>query len=185
MLNRRHLLQTSIGVSSSAGLLALSGCASPSIDDYGSESPALDLKNYFNGAVDAWGIFTDRSGKVVKRFTVLMNCSWSGEVGTLDEDFTYSDGTKQKRIWQLTHRGDNNFTGTAGDVLGSASGKVRGNTFHWNYSLALPVGDRVWNVEFDDWMFLMNGRVMLNKASMTKFGIHLGDVTLSFTKRVT
>ena len=74
MLNRRHLLQTSIGVSSSAGLLALSGCASPSIDDYGSESPAFDLKNYFNGAVDAWGIFTDRSGKVVKRFTVLMNC---------------------------------------------------------------------------------------------------------------
>ena len=26
-------------------------------------------------------------------------------------------------------------------------------------------------------------RVMLNKASMSKFGVHLGEVTLSFTKR--
>jgi len=35
----------------------------------------------------------------------------------------------------------------------------------------------------DDWMYLMNDRVMLNKARMSKFGIHLGDVTLSFYKR--
>jgi hypothetical protein len=32
-------------------------------------------------------------------------------------------------------------------------------------------------------MYLMNDRVMLNKASMSKFGIHLGEVTLSFVKR--
>jgi hypothetical protein len=29
----------------------------------------------------------------------------------------------------------------------------------------------------------MNDSVMLNKASMSKFGIHLGEVTLSFVKR--
>lgn len=29
---------------------------------------------------------------------------------------------------------------------------------------------------------LMNDRVMLNRAVMSKFGIHLGDVTLSFYK---
>jgi hypothetical protein len=56
---------------------------------------------YFNGTLDAWGVFTDRSGKVVKRFTVVMNCSWQGNDGVLDEDFTYSDGTKQRRIWRL------------------------------------------------------------------------------------
>jgi hypothetical protein len=39
------------------------------------------------------------------------------------------------------------------------------------------------NVQMDDWMYLMNDRVMLNKARMTKLGIHLGDVTLSFMKR--
>ena len=30
----------------------------------------------------------------------------------------------------------------------------------------------------------MDERVMINKASMTKFGVFLGEVTLSFTKRV-
>jgi hypothetical protein len=41
----------------------------------------------------------------------------------------------------------------------------------------------VLNVSMDDWMFLMNDRVMLNKARMSKWGFHLGDVTLSFTRR--
>jgi hypothetical protein len=38
-------------------------------------------------------------------------------------------------------------------------------------------------VQFDDWMYLMTDKVMLNKATMTKFGVKLGEVTLSFTKR--
>ena len=167
-----------------AGALAASGCAGPSVNDYASEKPLLDLRDYFNGVVDAWGIFTDRSGKVVKRFTVVMNCSWNGDQGVLDEDFVYSDGTKQKRIWKLTHLGDGRYTGQADDVIGVAQGQTRGNAFNWRYTLALPVNDQVWQVQFDDWMYVMNEQVMLNKASMSKFGIFLGEVTLSFTKRV-
>ena len=49
--------------------------------------------------------------------------------------------------------------------------------------MALPVSGQTWHVQFDDWMYLMNEQVMLNKASMSKFGIFLGEVTLSFTKR--
>jgi hypothetical protein len=49
--------------------------------------------------------------------------------------------------------------------------------------LALPVDGTVLHVSMDDWMYLMNDRVMLNKARMTKWGVHLGDVTLSFTRR--
>ena len=49
--------------------------------------------------------------------------------------------------------------------------------------LALPVEGKVWNVDLDDWMFLINDKVMLNRSAMSKFGIHLGDITLSFTRR--
>jgi hypothetical protein len=49
--------------------------------------------------------------------------------------------------------------------------------------MALPVDGKVYNVQFDDWMYLMSDKVMLNKASMSKFGFRLGEVTLSFTKR--
>jgi hypothetical protein len=49
--------------------------------------------------------------------------------------------------------------------------------------MALPVDGRVWHVDFDDWMYLMDDRVMLNKATMSKWGVQLGEVTLSFTRR--
>jgi hypothetical protein len=183
MLNRRALLLNASALGTGVATLGLTGCATPQVQDYANQTPALDLKTYFNGVIDAWGIFTDRSGKVVKRFTVLMNCHWSGEQGTLDEDFTYSDGSKQKRVWELTHQGDGAYTGQAGDVVGQAQGLVRGNAFNWHYTLALPVEGRIWNVDFDDWMFLMSPQIMLNRAKMSKFGIGLGEVTLSFTKR--
>jgi hypothetical protein len=132
--------------------------------------------------VNAVGIFTDRSGKVVKRFTVRMECAWDGNKGVLDEFFTYSDGTKDRRIWRLTAEADGRYTGTADDVIGTAQGQVSGNAFRWNYVLALPVDGRVWHVSFDDWMYLMNDKVMLNVATMSKWGIELGRVTLSFFK---
>ena len=151
--------------------------------DYAAEQPTLDLKTYFNGTVDAWGMFQDRSGKVIKRFTVVMHCSWDGDTGTLDEDFTYSDGTTQKRVWTLKKVGENRYIGTAGDVIGEADGKTGGNTLNWKYVLALPVDGKVYHVNFDDWMYQMDENVMLNRAVMSKFGIRLGEVTLSFRKR--
>ena len=143
----------------------------------------LDLRQYFNGTLDAYGIFTDRSGAVVKRFTVVMRCTWNGDEGVLDEDFIYSDGTTQKRIWRLKHLGNGRYSGRADDVVGEAIGETQGNAFRWGYTLALPVDGKVWEVQFDDWMYLMDDRVMLNKAEMSKFGIRLGEVTLSFVKR--
>lgn len=180
-MNRRHLLTAG----ASLATLSLAGCAGPQVADYAGEKPVLDLRRYFNGTLDAYGVFTDRSGKVVRRFTVVMRCSWNGEQGVLDEDFTYADGTTQKRIWRLTHLGNGRYEGRADDVVGVAEGQVAGNAFRWGYTLALPVDGRVWNVQFDDWMYLLDDRVMLNKAVMSKFGIRLGEVTLSFVRRPT
>jgi len=163
--------------------LALSACAGPQISDYAAETPALDLRKYFTGTVDAWGIFTDRSGRVVKRFTVVIDCQWQGDEGVLDEAFTYSDGTLQRRVWRLKALPNGRYEGRADDVVGMATGQTKGNAFQWQYTLALPVDGKVWEVQFDDWMFLMNDRVMLNKAVMIKLGVTLGEVTLSFSRR--
>jgi hypothetical protein len=176
---KRRLL---LSAAAAAGGLALGGCASQDIESYAGQTPALDLRAYFNGKLKAYGIFTDRSGAVVKRFSVLMLCSWNGDEGLLDESFSYSDGTTQKRVWHLTRLADGRYTGRADDVVGQASGQTRGNAFHWNYTLALPVDGKIVNVQFDDWMYLMTDGVMLNKASMSKFGFHLGEVTLAFSK---
>ena len=180
---KRRLALAALTAGSTALLATLAGCGTQQISDYANERPVLDLRRYFNGTLDAYGVFTDRSGKVVKRFTVVMNCTWQGDNGVLDEDFLYSDGTKQKRIWRLTRLADGSYTGRADDVVGIAVGESRGNAFRWAYTLSLPVDNKVYEVQFDDWMYLVDEKVMLNKATMSKFGIRLGEVTLSFTKR--
>jgi hypothetical protein len=212
---KRRLLLAGLA---STSALSVVGCASPGIELYANEKPVLDLQQYFNGTLDAYGVFTDRSGAVVKRFTVVMQCSWTGDDGVLDEDFLYSDGTRQKRIWRLRKTGEGRFVGRADDVVGEALGESRGNAFHWTYTLSLPLGDgssdagppqgakapvrsdpsgsggsapreagsvgaTTIDVQFDDWMYLMTDKVMLNKATMSKFGVKLGEVTLSFSKR--
>jgi hypothetical protein len=172
----------SLGLATGSAL-ALSACAGPQISDYAAEMPVLDLRKYFTGTVDAWGVFTDRSGRVVKRFTVVIDCQWQGDEGVLDEAFTYSDGTLQRRVWRLKALPNGRYEGRADDVVGMATGQTKGNAFQWQYTLALPVDGKVWEVQFDDWMFLMNDRVMLNKAVMSKLGVTLGEVTLSFSRR--
>ncbi|MGE5451813.1 MAG: DUF3833 domain-containing protein [Acidobacteriota bacterium] len=178
------LLRPFLRAAATAGCLAwaLTGCAGPQVQDYAQERPVLDLRQYLNGPLKAYGLFTDRQGRVVKRFEVEMQASWSGNQGTLDERFTYSDGTRQQRIWHLTDLGDGRYSGRADDVIGEAQGQSAGNALRWGYTLALPVDGRIWHVQFDDWMFLVDGKTLINKAVMSKFGIRLGEVTLSFTK---
>ncbi|MEZ5701289.1 MAG: SDR family NAD(P)-dependent oxidoreductase [Burkholderiaceae bacterium] len=135
-------------------------------------------------AIDAWGMFQGRDGEVARRFTVVMDAKWDGDTGVLDEAFQWSDGTRSRRVWTLRRQPDGSYRGTADDVVGEAIGQVSGNAFHWRYVMALPVDGKVYNVNFDDWMFLIDDRVMLNRAAMSKWGFHLGDVTLSFTKSV-
>lgn len=176
-MNRRLLL-TALPLT-----LTLAGCASaPMPEDYAAEKPVLDLKAYFNGPLTAHGLFTDRAGKVQRRFVVQLMGRWQGDVGTLEEDFHYSDGKTERRVWTITALGDGRYRGTAADVIGEAQGEARGNALRWRYTLRLAVGDTTYDVQFDDWMYLMDGRVMLNKASMSKLGFHVGDVTLSFYK---
>jgi len=177
----KRRLTLALAATALAGAM-LTGCAGPTPADYAAETPVLDLKTYFNGELVAHGIFTDRSGKVARRFVVQMTGSWNGNQGTLDERFTYSDGKTERRVWRLTDEGGGRWSGRADDVVGVAQGVAAGNALNWRYTLSLPVDGKVYEVQFDDWMYLMDERVMLNKAVMSKFGVRLGEVTLSFYK---
>lgn len=164
-------------------LIGLNACSGVAVTQYQREQPVLDLRQYFDGTLDAYGVFQKRSGEVVKRFHVVIDASWKGEVGTLDERFTYSDGTTQQRIWTITRTAPNRYTGTAADVVGEAVGESAGNALRWRYVLALEVDGKTYHVDFDDWMYLMDGRVMLNRSVMSKWGFELGEVILTFVKR--
>ena len=86
--------------------LGLAGCAATGVEQYRAEQPALDLKQYLNGTLDAWGMFQGRSGEVKKRFHVVIDARWQGDTGVLDENFKWSDGTTSRRVWTLKRQPD-------------------------------------------------------------------------------
>ena len=163
--------------------MLLGGCASTGVEQYRAELPLLDLPTYLNGTLDAWGVFQGRGGEVKKRFHVRIEAHWEGDLGTLDEHFSWSDGTTSRRLWTLHRQADGSYRGWADDVVGEARGEVAGNALRWRYVLALPVDGRVIHVDFDDWMFLMDDKVMINRSYMSKWGIALGEVSLTFVRR--
>jgi len=162
------------------GLLA-SGC-SATIEDYQGESPQLDMASYFNGPLEAWGMFQNRSGKVIKRFHVRMHGQWQDNQGLLDEHFTYADGTTQRRVWTLTKLDQNRYSGSADDVVGQAHGMAYGNALFWTYTMALEVDGTVYHVDFDDWMYMIDQNTVINRSVMKKLGFTLGEVTLVFQR---
>lgn len=163
--------------------IGLASCSQVDVNTYSEESPKLDLREFFEGRVEAWGMFQKRSGEVVRRFHVEIDGYSEGDALILDESFTYDDGSTQKRIWTLTPQGPGRWSGTADDVVGEAQGEVSGNTFRWKYVLSLPVDDKVYDVHLDDWMYLIDENTMANRSFMTKFGIEVGQITLFFRKQ--
>lgn len=161
-------------------IVLLSACAA-GLDDYKGVEPKLDLRQYFNGHLIAHGMIQDRSGKVIRRFEADIFASWQGDRGVLDEVFRFDDGEIQTRCWRLQAKGDN-YTGTAGDVLGQAQGKVSGNALNWQYDLQIQVDGKPMSIHLNDWLYLLDQQHLLNKAEMTKYGFKVGEITLFIRK---
>jgi len=160
-------------------------CAATDPQVYAKEKPTLDLQQYFNGTLVGHGLFMDRSGQVQRRFVVTIKASWAGDVGTLDEDFVWSDGEKERRVWTLRAVAGQpgRWIGTAADVKGEATGTVAGNALNWSYTFMLRTKEgKRYDIDFDDWMFLVDEKVMLNRAVMTFWGFRVGEVLISFTR---
>jgi hypothetical protein len=166
-------------------VLLLAGCASIDPSVYSSEKPPLDLRRYFDGRLEGHGMFIDRSGKVTRRFVVSIHGDWQGDAGTLTEDFVWSDGEIEKRVWKLRPEPGQpgRWRGVAENVIGVAKGTVAGNALNWRYAYALKTRDgSTYDIDFDDWLFQIDEHVVLNRAVLTFWGLHVGEVVISFRR---
>lgn len=164
-----------------AGLLA--GCSRPDLADFALAKPPLALEEYFVGKLKAYGQFQTRFGEVKRRFVVDIDGRWDGSTLTLNESFVYDDGETEQRVWTLEKTADGGWQGRAGGVVGSAAGRGAGNAFNWQYDFDLPTDDGTMRLHFDDWLFLQQDGVLINRAYVSKFGITVGEVIISFFKQ--
>lgn len=166
-------------------VVTLAGCSATDVRQYSGYKPVFELYEYFQGETTGWGIVQDRKGVLLRQFVVKIHGSVSDKNElVLKENFKWSDGELQHRTWTIVAEDRHNFKGTASDVVGTASGEIYGNALNWKYYLDITVDDATYTVYLDDWMFLQPDNVIINRTKMSKFGFHLGDITIVFRKNV-
>ena len=181
MASFTHRIKTSLTVCSL--MLTVIGCSheeTPKQDI--NTMKTFDLIDFFSGKTQGSGFVQDRSGEIIRTFEVITAGDFNNDTGTLKETFTWNDGEIENRIWTLNRIGEREWSGTAPDVVGNARGTVKNDKLRWSYTLTLKVGGKNVNLKFDDQMWMSETGVMVNHAKFSKFGLHLGDVVVSFRK---
>ncbi len=165
-------------------IFLLTGCANNmKPTDFKDQEPRLVIEDFLSGNVKAWGILQNRTGKVIRQFSAELNGKWDGKQLILDEKFDWSDGEVQKRQWKIDKINDHSYTGTAGDVVGTAKGYSYGPAFKFEYVLLVPIKGKEIKIKFDDWIFKQNNSVAINRATMKKFGFKVAELTVMFVKK--
>ena len=164
-------------------LIIITGCSNKmKPTDFKDKTPRLIIEEYLSGNVKAWGVLQNRSGKVTRQFKADLVGKWDGSKLILNEVFEWSDGEKQTREWSINKIDEHNYEGTASDVAGKAKGYSYGPAFKFEYVLLVPVKGKNIKITFDDWIFLQDKKVAINRATMTKFGIKVAELTVMFLK---
>ena len=58
-----------------------------------------------------------------------------------------------------------------------------GNALQWRYVLALPVDGKVWHVDMDDWMYLIDEQTLANRTRMSKLGVQVAEISIFFRRK--
>ena len=164
-------------------LLALSGCGSVSVADYAGNEPVFVPEEFFQGELVATGVVKNRGGRVIRRFTADIQAYWRDGVGTLEEDFRFADGERDRRVWTLDPTAAGSYRATAGDVVGDGSARVAGNAMFLKYVLRVPRGDGSIDLSIDDRMYLVTPDLLINESRMSKFGVRVGTILLAIERQ--
>lgn len=127
-------------------------------------------------------MFENTLGVVKRSFTAEIEGTWQGDTFLLDEQFLFSDGVKDHRIWRLRFEDNGHFTGDCQEAVVPAQGRPVRNGCYLSYRFWLPVGKRRIVVKFKDVFRLVDEHTMLNRAKVSKLGIPLGQVTAAFRR---
>ncbi|TLP56013.1 DUF3833 domain-containing protein [Parasedimentitalea maritima] len=147
--------------------------------NYAETGPQFDLKTHLSGEMLSEGLIFGPNGKMTNSFVAKMVGTWDGDIGTLTEEFTYSNGKTQNRKWYLKLGPNNTFTATADDLVGEGQGVVSGSTVRLSYEIILPQDAGGHTLQATDWMYLTADGAIINKSEMRKFGLKVAELVAS------
>lgn len=153
-----------------------------SIQDFSSATPRFEPEKFFEGHVRSWGVIENRAGSPKSRILADIMGKRDGDSLVITQNFRFEDGTTPQRVWRLRRVDDHRYEASANDVIGPAVGYAYGNAFHWQYTLQLKPGNVLSRVRMEHWMYLLPNGTMLNRVTVRKLGVRLGQTTEVFER---
>ena len=142
----------------------------------------FDLLDYLEGRTIATGIFEDRFGRERRSFTVELTGMRKDGGLEVTENFTYGDGASETRIWHFRVATQGRFTGHCSDLAGVAEGRNGDGRSTMDYLIRLAMGKRKLTLRFADLFVPIDATTVLNRATVSKWGIRLGQTLIVFRK---
>lgn len=163
-------------------LLPLGACATAPALDTAAGVPAFVPERFFAGRTIAQGEFVNTIDGSRRGLTATIDGKWNGRSLTLVENFLYSDGERDRKTWVLTKTGPTTYSGTREDVIGTADARLDGPLFRLAYRANVKTKQSSVELAFDDVLGLQPDGSVLNRATVSKLGIKVGEVTLKIRK---
>lgn len=165
-------------------LLVLGGCAlKPAIPIDDEDILPFVVERDLAGMTIGKGEFSAING-TERSFTAYLDGTVEGDTLILVEEFVYDDGETDTKTWRLTKLANGEYVGTREDVIGTARGYMDGDAFRLEYKVRLPGedGGKGMTVRFKDVLVKRQDGVIVNTATVGKFGFRVGKVTLTIAR---
>ena len=161
----------------------LPGCSSLNLEHHKDKVPTMDMQTFFQGTVKGEGSFFNWRGQQTKSFTIVMEGNFKkNNSGPLTEHFVFSDRSTLDRKWEVSFKDDNTYTATAPDIIGEGTGSQFGNAANTKYKIVIPYDNSTVTLSMDDWCYQIDKKTVLNRATMKKFGIPVGEMVVMLRK---
>ncbi len=152
-------------------------------NEAGVPKDGLLLTDFFKGDVTGTGLFEDRFGKLRAQFTISFKSRWT-KTGQfqLDETTVFSDGEREERNWLFSINEAREIRGASAGVIGEITGTCSPCELRLHYRFILKMKSRQLKVKLHDRMYLQSDGSLINRATMSKWGVRLGELTVTLTR---
>lgn len=102
-------------------------------------------ETFFQGRLVGWGVARDLFGRILRRFTIVMDGQWSDEHRALhlDETYTYVGGETRGRQWAIHTDDEGTIVGYDALETARMRGKQLGNEFQIIFDRPIRPGARL------------------------------------------
>jgi hypothetical protein len=147
------------------------------------EAGARDLKleEFFKGRTYAYGWFGAING-TTRRFKVVLDGRWNGQVLTLREAFEYEDGEKDVKTWRFRKTSPTTYLGTREDVIGETLVTLDGPIATFTYDVNLTPKAEPTIVRFSDTLLLEADGTLRNTAWVSRWHLPVARVNVNFAR---